>query len=134
MKWRVQTSSGKAIYDQIAEQIRHAIAVGQLRTGERLPSVRQLSRELLVNPNTVARAYQELDREGLLVSRPGLGIFVASPRRELTQKARDARLLESLDRWLTQAVNLGFSSADEVRMVEERAERFQWNQPASTAS
>jgi len=132
MRWQIQTSSGQPIYDQLAEQVRRAIALGRLKAGERLPSVRQLSRELLINPNTVARAYQELDGEGLLVSRPGLGVFVGQPRSDLTQAARKQRLLDVLDPWLTTAVNLGFSSDAVLRMVEERVGRFQWNSPAGT--
>ncbi len=134
MRWQIQTSSGQPIYEQLAEQVRRAVALGQLKPGERLPSVRQLSRELLINPNTVARAYQQLDGEGLLVSRPGLGVFVGQPRSDLTASARKQRLLETLDPWLTSAVNLGFTPEAVLRMVEERMGRFQWNSSAVSTS
>jgi GntR family transcriptional regulator len=88
--------------------------------------VRQLSRELVVNPNTVARAYTELEREGLLVSRPGRGVFVAAPRHDLTRAARDRRLTEPLDRWLTQAVHLGYSAEEVLRLVTRRVHEFRW--------
>ncbi|HEX4130930.1 MAG TPA: GntR family transcriptional regulator [Pirellulales bacterium] len=132
MHWQIETSSSTAIYEQLAEQIRRAIALGRLKPQERLPSVRQLSRELLVNPNTVAKAYQELDRQGLLVSRPGLGIFVAEPRTDLTKAARKERLLEPLDRWLTLAVHLGFESDEVLRLINDRVGRFQWTSTASS--
>jgi GntR family transcriptional regulator len=131
MQFQIQTSSRTPIYEQLAEQIRQAIAFGQAKPDERLPSVRQLSRELLVNPNTIARTYQELEREGLLVSRPGLGIFVAQPRAELTQEARERRLQEPLDRWLTLAVHLGLSRDEVLHLVTQRVEQFQWNSQAS---
>src|SRR5437899_434999 len=89
MLLHVNTASRLPIYQQLAHQIREAIARGELQPDARLPSVRQLSRELVVNPNTVARAYTELEREGLLVSRPGRGIYVAQPRNDLTRAARD---------------------------------------------
>src|SRR5271163_3742078 len=100
MGFSVDTSSRQPIYQQLAQQVREAIARGDMQPEARLPAVRQLSQEIVVNPNTVARAYTELEREGLVVSRPGLGVFVAQPRNDLTKAARDRRLLEPLDRWL----------------------------------
>ena len=127
MQWHVNTGSRLPIYQQLAQQIREAIARGELEAEAGLPSVRLLSRELLVNPNTVARAYTELEREGLLVSRPGRGIYVAQPRNDLTRAARDRRLTEQLDRWLTGAVHLGYSADEVLRLVTERVRRFRWN-------
>ena len=123
---RIETSGREPIYRQLARQIREAIATGKLCGEEKLPSVRELSRTLVVNPNTIAKVYTELEREGLLCTRPGLGVFVAKPRMELTKKARRERLLGSLDQLLTEAVHLGFAAAEVVDMVGERVGRFQW--------
>src|SRR5439155_26980928 len=103
MAFHIDTSSRLPLYQQLAQQIREEIARGALQPGAVLPSVRQLSAELVVNPNTISRAYTELEREGLLVSRPGRGIYVAPPRNELTRTARDRRVTEQVDRWLTNA-------------------------------
>jgi GntR family transcriptional regulator len=127
MRYSINTASRLPIYQQLGQQIREAIARGDLQPEERLPSVRQLSQELVINPNTVARAYTELERTGVLISRPGLGIFVAQPGTELTKAARDRRLLEGLDRWLTEAVHLGYAADEVTRLVSDRARRFQWN-------
>jgi GntR family transcriptional regulator len=127
MTFCIQTGSRLPIYQQLAQQIREAIARGELEPDEGLPSVRQLSRELVVNPNTVARAYTELEREGLLVSRPGRGIYVAQPRIDLTRTARDRRLTEQLDRWLTEAVHLGYSAEEVLVLVTRRIRQFHWN-------
>jgi GntR family transcriptional regulator len=127
MGFYVDTSSRLPIYQQLVQQVREAIARGELRPEAALPSVRQLSRELVVNPNTVARAYTELEREGLLVSRPGRGIFVAQPRSDLTRAARDRRLTEAIDRWLTEAVHLGFSAEEVLALVGRRVRQFRWN-------
>jgi GntR family transcriptional regulator len=127
MGLHISTASRVPIYQQLAQQIREAIARGELQPETSLPSVRQLSRELVVNPNTVARAYTELEREGLLVSRPGRGIYVAQPRNDLTQAARDRRLTEQIDRWLTEAVHLGFSADEVLRLVAKRVREFHWN-------
>lgn len=133
MDFHIDTGSRTPIYRQLAQQVREAVARGDLQPEERLPSVRELSREVVANPNTIARAYTELEREGLLVSRPGLGIFVAHPQNDLTKSARERRLTESLDRWLTEAVHLGFSAEEAVRLVTQRLKQFQW-QPAPTRS
>ena len=109
MQYEINSASRLPIYQQLVQQVREAIARGDLKPEEQLPSVRQLSRDLVINPNTVARAYTELEREGLLNNRPGRGVFVAEPKDELTRDARRRRLLESLDKFLTEAVHLGFS-------------------------
>jgi GntR family transcriptional regulator len=132
MGLHVDTASRLPIYQQLAQQIRAAIARGELQAEAGLPSVRQLAAELVVNPNTVARAYTELEREGLLVSRPGRGIFVAQPRNDLTRSARDRRLIEQLDHLLTLAVHLGFSAEEVLNVVRRRVRHFRWNaEPAA---
>jgi GntR family transcriptional regulator len=127
MVFYVDTASRLPIYQQLTQQVREAIARGELRPEEQLPSVRQLSLELSVNANTIARAYTELERDGLVVSRPGKGVFVAQPGTDLTKPARDRRLAELLDRWLTEAVHLGYSAEEVVRLVTQRVGHFQWN-------
>ena len=89
--------------------------------------MRQLSRDLVINPNTVARAYTELEREGLLNNRPGRGVFVAGSRIELKKDARRQRFLEILDKLLTEAVHLGFSEEEVLKLVSDRSARFQWS-------
>ena len=92
MDFSVDAASRTPIYRQLAEQIRTAIARGRLLANARLPSVRDLSRRLVINPNTVARVYTELERDGVLVTRHGLGVFVAQPGSDLTKKSRRDRL------------------------------------------
>src|SRR5581483_5596394 len=118
MSLHVDTASRLPIYQQLVQQIREAIARGELHPEAALPSVRQLSRELVVNPNTVARAYTELEREGLLVSQPGY---------DLTRAVRDRRLNETLDRWLTEAVHYGYSAEEVLALVRRRIREFRWN-------
>ena len=133
MEFRIEAAGRQPIYRQIVQQVREAVARGRLMPEERLPSVRELSRALVVNPNTVARAYSELEHDGILNTRQGLGVFVAAPKNELTKKARKERLTDLLDRFLTEAVCLGFSADEVAVVVGERVKRFQWAQagPAS---
>ncbi|ODU02178.1 MAG: hypothetical protein ABS79_00795 [Planctomycetes bacterium SCN 63-9] len=130
MQFEIEGASRLPIYQQLVRQVRAAIARGDLKPEQQLPSVRQLSRDLVINPNTVARAYTELEREGLLNNRPGRGVFVAEPRGELNEDARHRRLAEGLDAFLTQAVHLGFSEEEVLRLVASRSSQFQWNSGA----
>ena len=131
MQLRIDPNSRQPIYRQLTQQIREGVARGKLAPEERLPSVRELSRSLVVNPNTIARAYTELEREGVLSTRPGLGVFVAQGKAELTKRVRKDRLLALVDHLLTEAVHLDFSSDEVMACVAERIEQFQWGQPTA---
>jgi GntR family transcriptional regulator len=114
------------------DQVRRAVARGRLQPGARLPSVRVLSRELVVNPNTVARAYVEMEREGVLNTRQGLGVFVAEPQAELSAAVRRERLAAAIDCFLTEAVHLGFSADEVLSAVARQIHNFQFVAAAST--
>jgi GntR family transcriptional regulator len=126
MEFHIDPSSRLALYQQIAGQLRESIARGGVLPDERLPSVRDLSRTLVVNPNTVARVYTELEREGLLYTQAGRGVFVARPKAELTPQARRLRFDELLDHFLTAAVHLGYSADEVLSLVADRVKQFQW--------
>jgi GntR family transcriptional regulator len=124
----INPASRQPIRRQLSDQIREAVARGKLRPEERLPSVRELSRSLVVNPNTIARVYGDLEQEGILNTRPGLGVFVALPGSELSRKVRKERLQEAVNRFLTEAVHLGFSAGDIVSLVSQQVTQFQWSE------
>src|SRR5262245_59382176 len=129
MLFQIDSASRSPIYRQLAQQIREAVARGRMAPEERLPSVRDLSRQLVINPNTVARVYTELEREGVLNTRPGLGVFIAQPRNDLTKKARKDRITALVDPLLTEAVHLGFSAEEVQALVSQRMAKFQFPQP-----
>jgi len=93
MLFRPNPSLGVPIYLQLMEQVKHAIETGALRPGEQLPGIRPLAEELVMNPNTVAKAYRELEHEGVIELRHGAGAFVsAQPRtKKLAEAVRDAQ-------------------------------------------
>ncbi len=126
MQFQIDPGGRQPIYRQLMTQVREAVARGKLAAGDRIPSVRQVSRELVVNPNTVARAYTELEREGVLHTRPGLGVFVAELKAELTKRVRKQKLVELLDQFLTESVHLGFGQDEVLQLATERAQKFQW--------
>lgn len=129
MHFQIETANRLPIYQQIVNQVREGVARGALTPGERLPSVRELSKSLVVNPNTIARAYTELEREGTLLTRPGLGVFVAEPNHELTREVRKRRLTERIDHLLIEAIHLGFSDREVLNLVTERCQQFTFPQP-----
>lgn len=131
MEFYCDTASRTPIYLQLIEQVRRGVALGKLATGTRLPSVRQLSRELVVNPNTIARAYTELERDGVLNTRPGLGVFVAQPQAELSDTVRRDRLRAALDLFFTEAVLLGFSAEEVLETVRTRIGQYKFLVPKS---
>ena len=90
MLFRPNPSSGVPIYLQLMEQVKHAIETGALRPGDQLPGMRPLAEELVINPNTVAKAYRELEHEGVIELRHGAGAFVAgnAGTKKLTDKVR----------------------------------------------
>src|SRR5271156_23111 len=90
----IAPASDIPIYRQITQHIRLAIIQGRLRIGDQLPAVRQLAEDLVVNPNTVARSYQELIRDGLLESRSGVGVFVAEKMRQVFSEGERGRRIE----------------------------------------
>ena len=128
MEFQIDISSRTPLYRQLGGQIREAVARGKLKAEDRLPSVRELSRKLVINPNTIARVYTELEREGVLNTRPGLGVFVAQPRNDLTKRARRDRLTTLIDGLLTEAVHLGFAADEVVSLLTERLGKYQWEQ------
>jgi GntR family transcriptional regulator len=108
----VDPSSGLPIYLQIVAQIKTSIAMGRLQPEEPLPSVRQLATELAVNPNTVARAYLDLEYEGVIYKRQGAGTFVSSRGVEMSKNERRRVLGELIEKALVEGVNLGLSERE----------------------
>ena len=117
----ITTGSATPIYRQIVEQVRLGVATGALAPGDPLPSVRSLADRLVINFNTVAKAYADLVRDGVLESQQGKGFFVANEKRQVYSRAeRLRRLHQALDAFVHEAVCLDFT-ADEIRQaVDEK--------------
>jgi GntR family transcriptional regulator len=122
--FHINPGSNTPIYQQITEQVRLAVAGGSLRVGDQLPSVRALAEELVVNPNTVARAYGDLIQAGLLESRSGRGVFITPKRKVYSREDGWRRLEPLLDSLIGEAMVLDFTP-EEVRAALEEKLR-QW--------
>ncbi len=120
---KVDAKSGVPIYVQIVEQVRHAVEVGSLGTGDRLPTVRALAKEQAVAPNTIVKAYNELQRSGLIESRPGVGTVVAEGVEDVARERRVEALQERLAVLVRDAVGLGLTEDELWERFEVEFER-----------
>lgn len=116
--FELDVRSRKPIYEQLTERIKMLIMHGVLSPDEQLPSVRTLSAQLTVNPNTIQKAYRELEREGYIYSRQGKGNFV-TPAPPEPNAAKKAEMRETLLRLMAEAVYLGFTAKDFNEMYRE---------------
>lgn len=117
---KLDPASPIPMYLQIAEQVRRAVASGGLQADDEMPSVRALASQHLINPNTVARAYLELEREGLLTKRRGAGTYVAHEAEELRDAQRTRIVTGLIDKTLDTARQFGWTPGQIRKAVEER--------------
>ena len=115
---RVDLHSGVPVFRQIMEQVEHLIVAGQLGSGEQITSVRDLSKQVRVNPMTVSKAYAFLERDGLLERRRGMGLFVAPRSNKDKEKERQKLLVAVVEELVTKSVALG-SNKDELHALIE---------------
>jgi GntR family transcriptional regulator len=124
MRIRISLQDGVPIYLQIASQIKYLVASGSLLPGDQLPSVRKLAEDLVINPNTVARAYRELENEGVLVTRRGAGVYVSDAGSPLAKKEQKRILSERIDMLLAEAEHLNVDWDDLINLINERKKRL----------
>jgi GntR family transcriptional regulator len=115
----VNSSSGLPLYLQIESQLKHAVAAGALKQGDALPSVRKLASELRINPNTVARAYQNLERDGLIRTVPGGGTYVADNIPGLLKTEKLKRLRPFAMQVAVEGTQLRLTRDDIVELVQD---------------
>jgi GntR family transcriptional regulator len=117
---QITPSDGVPIYRQIMNQVKYAIASGKIQTGEELPPIRVLAERLSVNPNTIAKAYNDLESEGVVVKRHGAGTFVADQQSPLARREQRKILVERIDQILAEASQLDFSIDEVVETLKKR--------------
>ena len=128
----VDPRSGVPIYLQLVEGVRHAIGAGALREGERLPTVRALAGELTIAPNTVVKAYNELQREGWIESRPGVGTVVAQGVGSTVRERKVQDLYGHLGALVRDAVGLGVTEDELWERFEAEFERLRGREASRT--
>ncbi len=125
MVFKIDFKSGKPVYLQLVDQIRYAAASGALRAGEALPSIRPMSEELRVNRNTVAKAYTELENQGIIETIPGKGCFLKENNSPFKKQVREQLLLRDIDQAVVTAHHLQVDRETFLEVVKERLDYFQ---------
>jgi GntR family transcriptional regulator len=125
MQLRISTDDGLPIYLQIANQVKCLVASGRLARGDEIPPIRVLAHQLLVNPNTVARAYLELERAGVVVKRHGSGTYISDNGSPLARKERLRIVSQRVDALLTEARHLEIDPEDLLTLIKDRQQSLQ---------
>ena len=120
MLLQINYKSGKPVYLQVVDQIKAAAAAGTLQSGESLPTIRPLAEELRVNRNTIAKAYTELENQGIIETVPGKGCFVRPNNSPLKKDVRRKLLTEEIDQVIVQAHHLQVPAPEFLELVRER--------------
>jgi len=120
MQIHITSNDGVPIYVQIVNQVKQLVASGRLSAGDEIPPIRGLAEQLVVNPNTVARAYLELERAGIVTKRHGTGTYIAELTRTMTQRDRVKALRPRVDALVTEARHLGVDLGDVIKLLRER--------------
>jgi GntR family transcriptional regulator len=132
MQWLIDYSSGVPVYLQLVQQVKAALTAGTLRDGDQLPSVRALAEELRVNRNTVAKAWKELEAEGILENRQGAGCFVTASVTPLRRAVRTERLAGAIDQVVVQAHHLQVSDDTLRALLDPRLHHFKRQREAAS--
>ena len=119
------TTGGLPIYQQIIDQVKRLVASGQMQPGDELPAIRNLAEQLLVNPNTVARAYRELENLGIVSSRHGSGTYISETSSPLNRKELMKGVFERVDALLIESQQLNLNLEDIIKIIQQRKEKME---------
>jgi len=125
VRLHISFKSGKAVYLQVVDQIKAAAATGAVQPGEALPSIRPLAEELRINRNTIAKAYAELERQGVITTMAGKGCFVSANNSPYKKDVRRKLLTEVVDAAVIQAHHLQVDRDEFLKLVEDRLRRIE---------
>ncbi len=124
MQIKIDNASERPVYQQIIDQVKRDIALGRLAKDEKLPTVRQLAGQLAINPNTIAKAYQQMEREGIITTRPGAGTYVANLDSELSESVKKKLISEDLERAAIDAFHMQLDGATLLKWFNEAVKKF----------
>lgn len=116
----ISATDGVPIYLQVVNQIKYLVAAGRLTAGEELPPIRSLAEQLLVNPNTIARAYRELELAGIVEKRRTAGTYVSDQGSPLARRERMKILTDRIDALVAEALQMNISLDDVIKLVQQR--------------
>ena len=120
MQIHITTTDGVPIYLQVVNQVKYLVAAGRLKAGEELPPIRTLAEKLVVNPNTIARAYRELEVSGIVEKRRTAGTYVTDQGSPLARRERTKILSDRIDQLLAEAGHMDVSLEDIIKLLQQR--------------
>jgi GntR family transcriptional regulator len=129
MQFLIDNASDRPVYLQIMDQVKRDIALGRLATEERLPTVRQLAQQLAINPNTIGKAYRQLEQDGIIVTRAGAGAFVAGLDSLLRRAVRRKLICDELDRIIIEAFHMQIDKETLREWFDAALDRFNLPSP-----
>jgi len=124
MQIRIDNASNRPVYRQIIDQIKRDIALGWLIKDEKLPTVRQLAAQLAINPNTIAKAYRQLEQEGIIITKPGSGAFIANLDSNLSRAVRKRLLSDELERIAVEAFHMQIDRQTLLELFNNAVEKL----------
>ena len=124
MQIRIDNASNRPVYQQIIDQVKRDIALGRLIKDDKLPTVRELAAQLAINPNTIAKAYRQMEGEGIIVTKPGAGAFVANLDSSLSRVVRKKLLSDVLERIAVEAFHMQIDRQTLLELFNNAAEKF----------
>jgi GntR family transcriptional regulator len=124
MQFRIDNASDRPVYLQIIDQVKRDIALGRLVRDERLPTVRQLAEQLAINPNTIAKAFRQLEQEGIIVTKAGAGAFVANLDSNLSRAVRRRLICDELERIVVEAFHMQIDKATLAGWFSSTIDKF----------
>jgi GntR family transcriptional regulator len=124
MQVRIDNASDRPVYQQIIDHVKRDIALGRLAREDKLPTVRQLARQIAINPNTISKAYRQLEQEGIIVTKPGAGAFVANLDSNLNRSVRKKLVSEELERIAVDAFHMQIDRQTLLELFNNAIEKF----------
>jgi GntR family transcriptional regulator len=119
INFTLDQANGVPVYRQIIRQIENGVLSGRLKTGDRLPTIRSLAVDLKINPNTIAKAYGELEIRGILATQVGSGTYIADKRPEPGEDVLEAKIREAVARFMREMEGLGAGKREVLRLIED---------------
>jgi GntR family transcriptional regulator len=119
VRFTLDQTGGAPVYRQIIRQIENGVLSGRLKTGDRLPTIRALAVDLKINPNTIAKAYGELEIRGILATHVGSGTFIADKRPEPEEDMLGVKIMEALGRFMREMRDLGADKGEIIRLIKD---------------
>ena len=124
MQIRIDNASDRPVYQQIIDQVKRDIALGRIIKNEKLPTVRQLAGQIAINPNTIAKAYRQLEQQGIIVTKAGAGAFVANLDSNLSRSVRKKLISEELERIAVDAYHMQIESQTLLEWFKSAVAKF----------